>query len=121
MAIVFKNKRHGADGLERGKNFIVILAWCFLFAMFVLYSMAKPDSLSMFDKVYKTGAYSGLWDKSLLRLALLLMFPLGTFSAIGLMLNSKHHKRKRDSYSKTLIVSLILSIIGVAFYFILFM
>jgi len=120
MVLVNKNKRHGPDSMLRYKKYLVIAAWTLTLLVFIIISSAKPRFVTMFDRLYDTMTMDGLWNKEVLKYAFYLLIPLALFSVTGLIINSRRHRRKRDKYSKTLIISLFLSLTGIVLYLIFF-
>ena len=109
------NKRHGIDGFIRSKRFFIVTGWVILFVAFLFLSFSKPKTDTMFDRFYDTMSF-GAWDKNLIRYTYNLMYPLLIASAIGLFLNSFRHKRSSDTYSKSLIIFLLLSVAVIIIY-----
>ncbi|MCP4134999.1 MAG: hypothetical protein GY754_28755 [bacterium] len=112
MALVRKNKRHNGDLLIKSKNFLALVSSLVLLSVVILLALAKPKGGTMFDRFYNTGTGFSMWNASLVEYSFFLMIPLAICSVVGLIINSKRHKRKNDRYSMALVISLIASLLG---------
>ena len=113
MALVKKqNKRHGPDPIVMGKKVMIALAWVLLLLIIIMFGFAEGH---MNIPIYGSTSSSS-WDSTMLRNAYLLMFPLAITSAIGLIFNSWRNHRKYDSYSKTLIFTIIFASLFIVFF-----
>ncbi|MDY6934314.1 MAG: hypothetical protein SVZ03_08860 [Spirochaetota bacterium] len=110
-----KNRRRGPDILIKWINYIAVSCWIFIFTIFIIVSIAKPPVEGFFDRQYGIQV-NNTWDRTLLEYAFYLMFPLLIICGIGLLINSTRHKRKTDTYNKTLIVCFVLSILGITYF-----
>ena len=109
--VKIKNRRRGPDFLIRCINIAAIVCWIFIFAIFIIVSLSKPPAGS-----YMGQSLGKTWDKELLNYAFYMMFPLLIICVIGLLINTTRHQRKTDTYNKSLIVSLVLSFIGIIWF-----
>lgn len=115
MPAVNINKRHGADILIKSKRFLIFASWIIIFASFIIFSVSKPKTDTMFDRFYDTMSY-GAWDRNLIKYTYNMMFPLFIVSSIGLLINSSRHRRKRDTYSKSLVIFTVVSLAVIILY-----
>ncbi len=119
MPLVNRNKRIGPDLTVKSKRVFIVLAWIFMFAFFLAFSVAKPRMTTMFDRFYDVTVFQGIWNRESLATAMYFMIPAAICSAIGLVLNARRHNRKYDKYSKSLIIFFILSATAIVFFFFL--
>ncbi|MDY6967090.1 MAG: hypothetical protein SVR08_00340 [Spirochaetota bacterium] len=114
-----RNRRKGPDALIKTINYLALVSWIFIFTIFILISIAKPAVEGFFDRQYGISV-SNTWDTSLLEYSFYLMFILLIIGLIGLYINTTRHQRKTDRYNKSLILSVILSFIGILYYLFIF-
>ncbi len=113
--VKIKNRRRGPDFLIKCINYTAAVIWILIFVVFIIVSVAKPPAGSYMGQ----SAYSRTWDTGLVQYAFYLMFPILIMCTVGLLVNSTRHQRKSDTYNKTLVVSFVLSLIGIILFFIL--
>lgn len=122
MDILRKNRRQRGDVVVKAKNLFVMMSWMLLFSVIVLLGLAKPQFTTMFERIYENSynfSISGPWNNVYLNYSFILLVPLALVGIIGLMINSLRHRRKSDTYSISLIVSIILSAVGLSVFIIL--
>ena len=112
-----KNRRRGPDAFVKWTGYLAITSLLIIFIIFIIVSIAKPPVEGFFDRQYGISVNSS-WDKTLVNYAFYMMFPLMIICGIGLLINSTRLKRKTDTYNKALIISFIISIIGIVYFFI---
>ena len=112
MRRVRRNKRRGPDVLMRSKEILIFTSWMLFIIIFTLYSLAKPGDTAMLGKLYNVSANTS-WDAEKIYAAFFLTIVLAIICFIGLMVNSKRIKRKGDSYSLSLVIFGIFSLLGV--------
>ncbi len=109
--VKIKNRRRGPDFMIKCINFTALICWIIIFVIFVIVSISKPPPGSYLGK-----GLAKTWNVELMQYAFYLMFPLLLIGIIGLIINTSRHQRKTDTYSKSLILSLVLSFIGIIIY-----
>jgi len=110
------NLRKGKDSFLKMKKYLTLASISVLFISFLVISLAKPRLGTMFDRFYDTSIITGSWNSNLLTYSYYLMIPLFIFSSIGLFLNIKRDRRKRDKINKSLIISIVISILWFILY-----
>ncbi len=110
-----KNKRQGPDLLVRSKETMIFISWIMFFAIFMLVSLAKPQTGGLLPGFYNA-SMSSAWDSGKLQVAFLLMICLAIMSVFGLFVNSLRIRRKGDGYSFSFIVFGAISLIGIILY-----
>ncbi len=108
------NLRTGEDGMIRGIRYLAITSWILIFTVFMLIAKAKPSYETIFERFYTQQSPIQTWDSDLILMASKLLIPLLFLAFAGLIMNSKRHKRKGDTYSKSLITGLIIALIGLS-------
>lgn len=116
MVLKNYNIRAGEDGLIKGIRFMSLISWSLLFTVFLLIAKAKPAYETIFERFYTQVSPVESWDNDLIQLAMKLLIPLLILAFTGLMMNSKRHKRKTDTYRKSLITALAVSVIGLSIF-----
>jgi len=86
-------------------------------AMFVT-ALAKPEVETFFDRFYALRLRRS-WDLELMHYIFYLLLICLASSIGGLLINRKRKRRKQDHVRASLVVMLIISIFGLAQYFIL--
>ncbi|WP_321369957.1 hypothetical protein [uncultured Desulfuromusa sp.] len=116
MSLRLSNRRKRPDLILR------LLAWsngiavASLFIAVCLVALAKPKRMNFLDHFYGVQRLSPAWDKSMIGYIggmLLLSFSA---SIVGIFLNSKRLRRKKDHIHATLVLSLIASAVSMFFY-----
>lgn len=99
--------------LLRLLNTIAVLA--LISALFIT-AASKPSHQSFFDQFHNLRIYYD-WNYPRLRYAAFCLF-LGFFtSAVGLVVNTRRLRRKKDHIRASLILCLVISVIGLSLYF----
>lgn len=116
MSLRLSNRRKQPDLILR------LLAWsngvavASLFIAVCLVALAKPKRMNFLDHFYGVQRLSPAWDKSMLGYIGSMLLLSFIASIIGIVLNSKRLKRKRDHVHATLVLSLIISAASLLFY-----
>ena len=88
---------------------------CLVAALFVT-ALAKPEVETFFDRFYNLRLRRS-WDMDLFHYIFYLLL-LCLFSSFGgLLINSRRKRRKNDYTRASLVVTLVISLVGLAFYF----
>jgi hypothetical protein len=94
--------RRGPDFWCKAIHWLEVLAWVLVAGVFCLIGLAKPRSVSLFDRFFGIAVPQD-WNWELLRWALVLSAVLLLTCIYGLFVNSHRHDRKEDRYSPTLV------------------
>ncbi len=113
--VKIRNRRRGPDFVIKCINFTALVCWILIFFIFVMVSMSKPPAGSYMGK-----SLGKNWDMEVLQYGFYLMFPLMIMGVVGLIINATRHQRKTDTFNKSLIISLVLSIFGIIIYIVTF-
>lgn len=112
-----QNRRNGPDLLLKLLSWTNVAAVAALFGAFCITALAKPEVETFFDRYYNVNLYRRAnWDMTLFSYIGILLLLSGLISLFGLYLNSKRRRRKGDYIRATQVVSLIISIFGLALY-----
>jgi len=112
-------RRNGPDPWTRSLRYLALAGWLFLVSAFFILDYAKPKVETFFERVYDIHLHQQ-WDMDLARYILWLMF-LGLFlSIVGLVINAKRKRRRTDQWRLSLIFLGIISVAGIALYFVNF-
>lgn len=111
-----KEQRKGNDLIIKYIKISRIIAWMIVCAFLVTMDQAKPHQATFFDRLFKIDVVS-FWNQGLVYRAVLIAILLFVFSLISLIINSMRLKRKTDHISVSLIITLIISIVGIILYF----
>ncbi len=104
------------DPLLKLLQIVHCIAIIALIAALFITAASKPSHQSFFDQFHNLRIHYD-WNYPLLRYAAVSLF-IGLVSSIaGLLINSRRLRRKKDQLHVTLIVSLIISTIGLMLYF----
>ena len=116
MSLRLSNRRKKPDQTLR------LLAWSNAIAVISLLiavgiiAMAKPKRMNFLDHFYDVQRLNPTWNMDLIKyIGIMLLLSL-VASIVGLFLNSKRLRRKRDHINATLVLSLIASSISLFFY-----
>ncbi|MCL1911336.1 MAG: hypothetical protein FWG13_03940 [Leptospirales bacterium] len=116
-----KNRRRGPDQISRLISLIIAVSWILLFVLFIIIAIAKPATdMSIVSIMSQNTRVVGGWNLSLITILFpVLLIQLG-LCLFGLILSSRRMKRKRDSYSRSLIFFTVTSVVGLLIYIIRF-
>jgi hypothetical protein len=112
----YYDRRKGPDLWVKLVNWLGILAWGIMFFIIAITDRAKPPMETFFDRFFKVQVRQ-TWDFGLLQYALYLMITLCVLCVIGLVINSRRHRRKNDRYSISLFLMMGLGIFSIIMYF----
>lgn len=111
----YREKRTGPDFLVRWVHLASFIVWLFIAVLAFLIDRAKPEQVTFFDRLFDI-TRRGDWNQSLTNIAFILSLVLFVFSIISLIINAQRLKRKGDHVSKSLIISLIISVVSIVVY-----
>jgi len=115
MSQKLNNRRKHPDFLLQlltGLNAAAVIS---LAAALVITAIAKPELETFFDRYYNLQLRQ-TWDHDLIGYIGLMLGVSCLTSIIGLAVNSKRLRRKGDHVHATLVLSLIISLIGLGYY-----
>ena len=108
----YKNKRRQSDLILKLLSWMNAIAVASLVVVLFLVAFAKPDLETFFDRYYDISLRTNWKSGFFIYIGFFLCLSL-IASLVGLYLNSKRLKRKEDFIRATLIISLIISLIGI--------
>ena len=111
-------KRKGPDILMRSLTWLAVLGWFLMYVVLMVLNKAKPKSESSFDRINGAEVLIPPWNPVLIQYIFYLMIAGLCISIIGMILNIKRHRRKKDKYRMSLIVLGVISLLGIIFYLI---
>ena len=107
-----RERRHGPDLLVKLMTALAVLGWVSMLVTVFLYGMARPEAINnaFWPLARKMNM---IWNTELM--SMVLYFLMGNFlvGAVGLFINTRRHKRKRDHYSLSLVLLTMLAAIGI--------
>jgi len=112
-------KRKGPDILMNLLTWLAVIGWLMMFVVLIVIDIAKPHMESSFDHVNGAESPLSAWDPVLIQYIFYLMIAGFSISIIGIILNIKRHRRKRDKYRISLIALGVISLLGIIFYLII--
>ncbi len=115
MTLRLDNRRKHPDLLLKLLAWFNAAAVISLAAALCIAAIAKPELETFFDRYYKLHLRQ-TWNQDLIGYIGLMLGLSCLLSTIGLILNSKRLRRKHDYIHSTLILSLILSLIGLVYF-----
>jgi hypothetical protein len=116
MSLRLSNRRKQPDLILRSLAWANGIAVTSLFLAVCLVAIAKPKKMNFLDHFYGVKRLSPAWDMDMIGYIggmLLLSFIA---SIVGIVLNSKRLRRKKDHLHATLVLSLIASTVSLFFY-----
>lgn len=112
-----EERRHGPDKVIKCINYIALCGWVLALISVVIIYLAKPGYY--WDRKQEVGnPYT--WNYDLAQWYCVVMFLCFLTSIIGICVNKKRVKRKKDSYCFNLIILAAISFLSVIGYFISF-
>lgn len=115
-----KKDRVGPDFWVKWIKFSSVFCWVIFFIILCIIDRSKPPYLCFIDRMRNT-YFVKPWDLDLVQYAFYLLIFLLFFCIFSLIVNSKRHKRKSDSYSISLVVLCVFSLIGIIVYTVSFL
>ncbi|MCK5708249.1 MAG: hypothetical protein KAI43_11400 [Candidatus Aureabacteria bacterium] len=110
-----KERRHGPDKWIFITKYIGIICW-FLFILTVfLADKSKPRMETFFDRLLNVDLRKN-WDLVLLDVSFYVTLTMFYLAGLGLIINTRRHKRKSDKYNRTLIFLILASLISIIIY-----
>lgn len=114
----YPKRRRGADPLTKIITWFVLLDWVSIAMAFVFLDMAVPQ---------KNAFFAGTWGKNIrvthypekLQWVFILMVIGFVVSIVGILINSKRHRRKGDYYRGSLFFLCFLSLTGIVMYLVM--
>ena len=113
-------KRVGPDILVLWVKLASYLVWLILGIYLLITDLAKPENATFFDNLLNVNMRK-YWDQNLLYISFLISLVLFVLSFLSIMVNIMRLKRKTDHLSISLIITLILSSLGILVYMTSFM
>lgn len=110
-----QEKRTGPDLLVKWVKVARFIVWIILGVLIVLTDTAKPQDTTFFDHFFDVKVRN-FWDQNLLSISFIVAILLFIFSFISILINIMRLKRKTDHLSASLIITLIISSIGILLY-----
>ncbi len=110
-----QEKRQGPDILVKWVRIARFFAWIMLGIFLVITDTAKPQTLTFWDRFLDV-KIRGFWDQNLLFIAFIVAVILFIFSFVSILINAMRLKRKTDRLCISLLITLIISSIGILFY-----
>ncbi len=104
------NARKGPDIIIKLIDLSSIILWGILLLSIGFIISAKPQSMTLFDHLFKTTVRE-YWDFRLLQSALIISLVQFCLSLFSLYLNSKRLKRKTDRIRISIVISTFASLI----------
>ncbi len=112
-------RRRGPDVWFKMISWLSFIGWLLMLIALVLFDLAKPQMMTFFDRFFHV-SFASVWNYQLTLYIFFVMIAGFFLSLIGLTINAKRHRRKKDKYSLSLILLGIVSFMGAAFYLIRF-
>ncbi len=110
-------RRKGPDFWIKSLNWISVIGWYLMFGALVIMHRARPQTRNLFSSFFpKLIQYRGHWDATLCQYLFYCMVIGGVGTGIGLIINSRRHRRKEDHYRMSLILIFSISIVGILVY-----
>ena len=116
MSLRLSNRRKKPDLTLRLLAWSNAIAVISLIIAVAIIAMAKPKQMNFLDHFYSVQRLNPTWDMGLIKYIGVMLLLSFIASIIGLFLNSKRLRRKRDHVHATLVLSLIVSSISLLFY-----
>ncbi len=112
-------RRSGPDVWFKMISWLSVIGWILMVIALVLFDVAKPHMLTFFDRFFHVSAAT-VWDYQLTLYIFFVMVAGFLISAIGLLINARRHRRKKDHFSLSLMLLGIVSLFGAVFYLLRF-
>lgn len=111
MSLKLNNRRKRPDPLQKWLTCVHATAIIALAAALVITAIAKPELETFFDRYYDLHLRQD-WNRDQIVYIGVLLALSSLSSAVGLVINSRRLRRKNDHVHVTLILSLVISLIG---------
>ncbi|PKM51800.1 MAG: hypothetical protein CVV02_04105 [Firmicutes bacterium HGW-Firmicutes-7] len=108
-------KRTGPDLLVKWIKIARIVVWVMLGILILFTDSAKPQEATFFDNFFEV-TVRNFWDQNLLFISFIVASLLFIFSFTSILINTMRLKRENDRISISLIITLIISSVGILFY-----
>ena len=109
------DRRQGSDSVLKALTYLSTIGWLSLFAALLLIVTTMPEAASFFGFDIEKYARQ-TWDVDLLLYSFCLQIIAFVFGCIGLVVNTTRRRRQRDFFRGSLILLVILSGLGIAWY-----
>lgn len=116
MSLRLSNRRKQPDLILRLLAWTNGIAVTSLFLAVCLVAIAKPKKMNFLDHFFGVKRLSTAWDMDMVRYIGVMLLLSFIASIVGIILNSKRLRRKKDHIHATLVLSLIASIVSLFFY-----
>jgi hypothetical protein len=110
-----KNRRRGPDFIVKIVTLFSIFTWLIIIVVIALYSMAKPANLQ--SSYFYRHAASGAVGAAAIGMKVLLFLNI-VLAVWGIVANMSRSRRKTDRFRYSLLISLIISVIGLVVFMI---
>ena len=92
-----KNRRKGPDFWLRALSVLTVAGWLLLFASFVLFDLARPETETLFHHIMGVLPQKG-WSETLRNAVFYLVIGSQAASMIGVWVNGRRMRRKSDKF-----------------------
>jgi hypothetical protein len=92
-----KNRRKGPDFWLRALTVLTVAGWLLLFASFVLFDLARPETETLFHHIMGVLPQKG-WNERLRNAVFYLVIGCQGVSMIGVWVNGRRMRRRSDKY-----------------------
>lgn len=113
-------KRVGPDILVKWVRLASYLVWFILGIYLLITDLARPEHATFFDNLLNVNIRK-YWDQNLLFTSFIVSVVLFVLSFISIIVNIMRLKRKTDHLSISLMITLVLSSLGILVYLTSFM
>ncbi|MCD4828428.1 MAG: hypothetical protein K8R90_03235 [Candidatus Cloacimonetes bacterium] len=105
-------RRHGPDILVKTITWLSVLGWLLMIITLFVYGSARPDSIRL--KFWPlVNEMNRIWNTELTTIVLYFLICNFSLGIIGLLLNTRRHKRKTDNYSLPLMLLTLMAASGI--------
>lgn len=112
-------RRQGSDSLQKLLFFINATAWFILLLAVVLIGNAIPQQETLIDRFFEVETSNG-GHRSMATTAFMLLFGNLVLASFGMLIHHIRSRRDTDPVQGTSLILLILSFLGILFYFFYF-
>ncbi|MAZ66877.1 MAG: hypothetical protein CMF25_07180 [Kangiellaceae bacterium] len=113
MTTSFKDRRKGPDFLTKAIKFASILSWLLFIAALVAFHYARPELETLFTRANEINVRDA-WLAEYLRLMQWSLVISGGLSIAAILIQRQRTRRKSDTYSYNVVISMLLAIAGLA-------
>jgi len=110
------DRRKGPDFLSKSVKWLTGIGWILLFAGMNLFHFGRPKVLTGFQES-QLDKNIDKWDPVISPVFVTVMFLILYVSGTGLYVNKKRHRRKNDKYYISLLSLIVMSIMGLTYFY----